>query len=56
MTAVAADKTSGAVNINGFMVAGSSKRGWTTWLMPAADDRVVAMAPTVLSCLNLNTV
>jgi PhoPQ-activated pathogenicity-related protein len=35
------------------MVAGQSKRGWTTWLMGGIDDRIVALAPVVLSCLNM---
>jgi PhoPQ-activated pathogenicity-related protein len=41
--------------LNTYMVAGESKRGWTTWLQGAVDDRVEAMAPVVLSCLNVNT-
>jgi PhoPQ-activated pathogenicity-related protein len=39
--------------ITSFMVSGESKRGWTTWLVGAIDNRVVAMAPVVLSCLNM---
>ena len=56
MTALAAEKTEGLINLDSFMIAGGSKRGWTTWLQPAADERVVAIVPVVLSCLNLNTV
>jgi PhoPQ-activated pathogenicity-related protein len=41
-------------NITKFMISGESKRGWTTWLTGAIDSRVVAMAPVVLSCLNMN--
>jgi PhoPQ-activated pathogenicity-related protein len=40
-------------SIEKFMIAGESKRGWTTWLTGAIDSRVAAMAPVVLSCLNL---
>ncbi|ELT99115.1 hypothetical protein CAPTEDRAFT_215443 [Capitella teleta] len=40
--------------LKNYMVAGASKRGWTTWLQGAVDDRVEAMAPVVLSCLNVN--
>ena len=43
-------------NISRFFMSGQSKRGWTTWLASAIDDRVIAMAPTVLSSLNLTEV
>ncbi|KAH3871998.1 hypothetical protein DPMN_035212 [Dreissena polymorpha] len=36
-----------------FMVAGGSKRGWTTWTVGAVDKRVVAIAPIVMDLLNL---
>lgn len=37
----------------GFILSGSSKRGWTTWLSGVVDKRVVAIAPKVFDMLNM---
>ena len=35
-----------------FVVAGGSKRGWTTWLVGVVDPRVKAIIPIVIDALN----
>src|SRR5260370_34813518 len=42
----------GKIKVEQFMVAGGSKRGWTTWTTAVVDQRVVAIAPLVIDLLN----
>ncbi len=39
--------------IDGFVVGGGSKRGWTTWTTGIVDSRVKAIVPAVIDLLNL---
>ena len=41
------------VTINDFVVAGASKRGWTTWSVGCVEPRVKAIVPIVMDLLNL---
>jgi PhoPQ-activated pathogenicity-related protein len=53
MTALLASEEGGRRTVDRFVVAGGSKRGWTTWLTGAVDDRVVAIIPMVIDVLNV---
>ncbi len=47
-----ASDAGGKWTLNDFVVAGGSKRGWTTWLVGVVDKRVIAIVPIVIDALN----
>ncbi len=40
----------GNLKVEKFVVAGGSKRGWTTWCTAAVDKRVAAIVPSSIDC------
>ncbi|MBI4892422.1 MAG: PhoPQ-activated pathogenicity-related family protein [Acidobacteria bacterium] len=48
-----ASEAGGKVKVARWVVAGGSKRGWTTWTTAIVDKRVIAIMPVVIDLLNM---
>lgn len=53
ITAFCGSEEGGTTRVDSFIVAGGSKRGWTTWTTAIVDKRVKAIVPIVIDLLNI---
>jgi PhoPQ-activated pathogenicity-related protein len=53
ITELLASPQGGETSVKSFVVAGGSKRGWTTWMTPIGDSRVDAIVPIVIDVVNV---
>tara|TARA_B100000686_G_C16784474_1_gene974272 strand:- start:1114 stop:2520 length:1407 start_codon:yes stop_codon:yes gene_type:complete len=54
ITHLMASNEGGNFDVSQFVVAGGSKRGWTTWTTALVDKRVIAIMPIVIDMLNVS--
>lgn len=53
VTSFILSESSGRHEVKNFIVAGGSKRGWTTWTTGVVDKRVIGIVPIVIDVLNV---
>jgi PhoPQ-activated pathogenicity-related protein len=53
ITDLLASERAGSHEVDQFVIAGGSKRGWTTWTTAIVDERVIAIIPIVIDMLNV---
>lgn len=53
LQAVVPQQTNDRIALEKFVIAGGSKRGWTTWMTGVADPRVAAIVPIVIDVVNV---